>query len=367
MKFCCDKDILLNALNTVYRACSSKTAKPILECILIKSNANFITLTGNNLELGIETTIEVDVIEAGEIALEAKLFLEIVRKLSNGDVEVTLIPSNIVTIISGKSKFSVSTQNPKDFPTLPEVISDKSFSISKHDLKEMIRQTIFSVAQDDSRPIFTGEMFEIQNGSFNLVSVDGFRISYRNLSIENKDLKMEQVVPGKTLQEIAKILNDDSEKVKIYFGENHVLFDLDTSKVISRLLEGEFLKYNQVFSNDFDTQILINRIDFLMSIERAALISREGKKTPVCLDITDENIIITSNTEIGTSREELEIELTGNPLKIAFNPKFLIDALKIIEDEKININFLSKIAPAIIQPLDNNSYKYLVLPIRINE
>ncbi len=368
MKIYCNQEILLNNINIVAKACSSRTAMPILECILINAKENEVTLVGNNLEVGIESTFEADVTENGLIAIEAKIFSEIIKKMPQGEVEISLLPNNMLSIIGGKAKFTISAQPGEDFPKLPIVQTQTSYTLSQVVLKDMIRQTIFSVSQDETRPILTGEMFHLKNGELNLVSVDGFRISYRCASLytEQSLEEMEGVVPGKALAELNKILSTEAEdKVTIYFGTNNVLFDLGYSKVVSRLLEGEFLKYAQVFSNDYETQITIDRKDLLMSIERAALISKEGRKNPIRIELIQDQMIISSNTDLGTVHEELDIELDGIELKIAFNPKYLIEALKSIDDDVVVINFLSAMAPCIIQPLEGNDYKYLILPIRV--
>lgn len=367
MHIYCRQDLLLNSINTVLKACSTKTTLPILECIFIQATNSKLTLVGNNLELGIESTIPAEVIEEGFIALEAKIFSEIIRKMPGETIEISSNDSFMTSIVSEKSKFQIAGQSGKDFPALPNVEKRNSCKLNQLLFKDMIRQTIFSVAQDETRPILTGEMLQIKNNSFNMVSVDGYRISYRKayLSIENGEVEV--VIPGKTLAEVSKILStEEQDEVAIYFEDKHVLFDLGDSKVVSRLLEGEFLKYEQVFSSDYETKILLNKRNFLMSIERAALISREGKKNPIKIEIDGDKMIITSNTELGTSREELDVVLEGKELVIAFNPRYLIDALKAIDDEEVYIHFISSLTPCIIKPKDGDDYKYLILPIRVN-
>lgn len=365
MRILCKQELLLNSINIVLKACSTKTTMPILECILLKAKGTQITLVGNNLELGIESTIDAEVLEEGSIALEAKIFSEIIRKMPNDTVEISSNTNHLTSIVCENSKFTIAAQPGDDFPELPEVEKTTEYIIPQVVLKDMIRQTIFSVAQEESRPILTGEMLQIKDGSFRMVSVDGYRISYRQVPISIENGSAEVVVPGKTLGEISKILtNEEHENVKIYFEEKHVLFDLGDSKIVSRLLEGEFLKYEQVFSSDYETKVVVDRRTFLMSIERAALISREGKKNPIKIQIDGDNMIITSNAELGTAREELNIKLEGNELSIAFNPKYLIEVLKSIDDDKVCINFISSLTPCIIHPQEGNHYKYLILPIR---
>lgn len=367
MHIYCRQDMLLNSINTVLKACSTKTTMPILECILLHAEDNKLTLVGNNLELGIESTIDADVITPGSIALEAKIFSEIIRKMPGEVVEISSDDNFMTRIISEKSNFQIAGQSGKDFPNLPDVQKINACTVNQLILKDMIRQTIFSVAQDETRPILTGEMLQIKDSALNLVSVDGYRISYRKTPISIENTGIEVVIPGKTLAEINKILSSEEEdEVTIYFEDKHVLFDLGDSKVVSRLLEGKFLKYEQVFSSDYETKVIVDRKNFLMSIERAALISREGKKNPIRVELDGDKMIITSNAELGTAREEVDVILEGKEITIAFNPKYLIDALKAIDEDNVCIHFISSLTPCIIKPEEGESYKYLILPIRVN-
>jgi len=368
MKFICNQNILAQAINIVIKACATRSTNPLLECILITATNTTLTLMGNNLEMGIEKTIEGEILENGKIAIDAKLFSEIIKKMPQGDIKMATINETQITITSGKSRFTLQTLDTSHFPTLPDVSLKQSLTISQLELKNLIKQTIFSVAQEESRPTLTGEKFEVENGQLSLVAIDGFRIAFRTISLNNKNLRIEKVIPAKTLMEITKILsNENNDEVTICFGENHILFNLIDTTIVSRLLEGEFLRYKDIFSNDFETKIIVNRNEFLMSIERSALMSKEGGKNPIRFNITQDTLIITSNTDIGNSLEEIDIILTGMPLKIAFNPRYLIDALKNIEDDEICINFLSKTAPAVIMPINSDKYRYLVLPIRVND
>jgi len=363
----CQQEVLLNSVNTVLRAVSNRTTLPILECILIQTKNDKLVLVGNDLELGIESTLNAEILTPGFVALEAKIFSEIIRKLPSEEIEISVDENFMTTIRCHNSKFQIAGQSGNDFPELPQVEKLQGITLPEPKLKDMIRQTIFSVAQEETRPILTGALMQLKDSGLHMVSVDGYRISYRHipLSIENDDTDV--VVPGKTLGEISKILSgEEADLVTIYFTDKHVLFDLGTSTVVSRLLEGDFLRYEQSFSNDYETKVLIDRRAFLMSIERAALISREGKKNPIKIQLSSDNMVITSNTELGTAREEIIVSLEGKDLVIAFNPKYLIDALRSIEEDQVEINFISSLAPCIIQPVNGNHFKYLILPIRLS-
>lgn len=363
----CQQEVLLNSVNTVLRAVSNRTTLPILECILIQTKNDRLVLVGNDLELGIESTIASEILEPGYVALEAKIFSEIIRKLPNEDIEISVDENYMTTIRCHNSRFQIAGQSGDDFPELPKVEKLQGITLPEPKLKDMIRQTIFSVAQEETRPILTGALMQLKDDGLNMVSVDGYRISYRHmeLSIENENVNV--VVPGKTLGEISKILSgEDADLVTIYFTDKHVLFDLGSSTVVSRLLEGDFLRYEQSFSSDYETKVLINRRAFLMSIERAALISREGKKNPIKIQLTSDSMVITSNTDLGTAREEVRVSLEGKDLLIAFNPKYLIEALRNIEEDEVEIYFISSLAPCIIQPVNGDHFKYLILPIRLS-
>ena len=363
----CNKDELLSKINIVLKAVASKTTMPILECILITADSEGVRLTANNMELAIQTcNMEAEIIEKGSIAPEAKMFLEIIRNLPDNHISIESDDKNSLTIRSGKSEFKILSLPGEEFPDLPVVEKNIKYETKSCDLKNMIKQTIFSVAVDESKPILTGELIEIKKDCFNIVAIDGFRVAFRKVSMENENDEINVVVPSKTLSEISRILSDkEDDVVAMYFTENHALFETKEFTVVSRILEGEFFKYEQSFMNEYATAIDVNRHELLSSIERATLISKDLKKTPVELNIKNGALIITSNTDMGTSYEEVSIEFEGEELQIGFNPKYLIDALKVIEDDKINIQFVSSLNPCVIKGIDKDDYKYLILPLRL--
>ncbi|MGL4737631.1 MAG: DNA polymerase III subunit beta [Cellulosilyticaceae bacterium] len=361
----CKQEMLMNGINIALKACSTRTTMPILECILIKAYNNQVTLVGYNLELGIESTIEAEIIEGGSIVLESKIFAEIVRKMPDQIVELCTDDRHLTKIICEDSEFLIAGQAGEQFPDLPEVERHKSYTLSHHTFKEMIRQTIFSVAQEESRPILTGELLQMRDGFLRIVSFDGNRISYRQTEVVTGGEIQEVVIPGRTLNEISKILSsEESDMMTLYFEDKNVLFDLGECKVVSRLLEGQFLKYEQVFSSDYTTRIKVDRKKLLMRIERAALISREGKN-PIKIEIDGDLVVITSRAKLGSARETLGIELEGNQLVIGFNPKFLIEALKAIEESEIYIQFISPLTPCVLRPVEGEHYRYLISPVRL--
>ncbi len=367
MKISCQKSDLLNGVNTSLKAVSTRTTLPILQCILLQATGDTFKLVSNDLELGIESYVKANIIESGSIALDAKIFSEIVKKLPDDVVDITVDESNLTTIVSQKSVFKIPGQAGTEFIQLPQITKDKNISMSQSVLKDMIHQTLFSIAVKEIKPILTGELLEIKQNTFSIVSMDGYRISIRKVAFNESFEDTAVVVPGKTLSEISKILSgDEADMMSIYFTDKHILFELDDSIVVSRLLEGEYPKYASLFSADYDTLITVDRKVLMMGIERAALIARESKKSPIKLEIRDGSLAITSNTELGNVHEEMTIKKEGQDLEIAFNPRYLIDSLKAIDDEEICLQFTNALNPCIIRQVSEDAFKYLILPIRLN-
>lgn len=363
MKIVCKKSNLLNGVQIVSKAVPSKTTMSILECILIEVKSDEIKLSANDMELGIETRIEGEIIEKGMIALDAKIFLEIVRKLPDSDITIETDSNLKTTITCEKAKFNIIGKSGEDFSYLPEIEREESIVISQFTLKEIIRQTIFSIADNDNNKLMTGELFEINDETMKVVSLDGHRISIRKIKLRNSYPYKKIVVPGKTLSEISKILSGDMDKdVNIFFTDNHILFEFDETVVVSRLIEGEYFKIDQMLSTDYETKVKINKKEFLNCIDRATLLVKEGDKKPIIINITDMSMELKMNTIIGSMDEEIDIEKSGKDLMIGFNPKFLIDALKVIDDEEVDLYMVNPKAPCFIRDAEEN-YIYLILPV----
>lgn len=367
MKLICSHQALLNSITIVSKAVSNRTTLPILECILLKADDKGFCLTSNDLEFAIQSApIEATIEEKGSIALEAKLFSEIIRKIIGDIISISTNEKGMAIISCGNSEFKIIGQPSEEFPEIPIIEKNTEYCILQNKLKNSIRQTIFSIAQEESKPILTGELIEIDDNEIHIVSVDGYRISYRKQQLLKSGNKITAVVPGKTLNEISKILsNTEEEIVSLFFTDKHILFYINENIVVSRLIEGEYIKYAQSFTEDFKTKIYINRLLFMQALERASLICRDSKKVPVKIEITQSELIITSNTDINTAYEEVSADIEGDILKIAFNPRYLIDALKVIEEERICIQFTTSLSPCIIKPIEGNNYKYLILPLRM--
>ena len=354
---------LLNGVQTVSKAVPSKTTMTILECILIDTTKGQITLTANDMELGIETIIEGDIIEKGIIALDAKIFLEIVRKLPDSDITIETDANYKTTITCEKANFNIVGKSGEDFSNLPQIERNDSIMLSQFTLKEVIRQTIFSIADNFNNKILTGELFEITGNELKVVSSDGLRISLRKIELKNSYSNKKVIVPGKTLSEISKILPGDTDKdVNIFFTDKHILFEFDQTTVVSRLIEGEYLKIDNILSSDYETKVKINKKEFFDCIDRSTLFVKEGDKKPLIINITDNNMELKINSIVGSMNEEIDIVKSGKDLMIGFDPKYLIDALKVIEDEEIVIDLLNPKAPCFIRN-DKDRYIYLILPV----
>ena len=373
MKICCGKERLVEGLSLVGRTVPSRTPLPILECILLTAEENGIRLSANDLEMSIETSaLGAQVYEPGKVALEAKLFSEIVRKMPGEDILIESNEKNETVCKSGKAHFTIRGMPGEEFPVMPDMDHKEGYTIQAQELREMISKTIFSVATEDTKPVLTGELIQHRENTLSLVAVDGFRISYCKIDLPEIAVKSSKpvsvVVPAKALRELSRILPADLEEiVAFYFTDNRIVFDLPQFTFVSRLLEGEFVRYDQVFNEDFTTNVKIKRQEFLNGLERAVLVARENKKSPVKLEIMEQSIVITSNTEIGKVYDEVYAEVDGNTLAIAFNPRYLIEALRAIEEEQVIARFTTELSPCIIRGAENDAAKYLILPLRLRE
>lgn len=366
MKITLLKNNLLSAINTVLKAVSTKSTLPILECILIESLNNTIKLTANDMELGIETYVDGDVNEEGRIAIDAKLFSDIIRKLPDSEVIIETDANYKATIRCEKAKFVISGKSGDDFSYLPEVEKDTFITISQFSLKEIIRQTIFSISDNENNKLMTGELFHVSGYNFKVASLDGHRISIRNIELKESYDEIKAVVPGKTLNDLSKILSGGVEDyINIYFTSNHILFEFDNTKVVSRLIEGEYYKIEQMLSDDYETKIDINKKEFLDCIDRASLLIKESEKKPILINLENRTLNLKIDSTIGSMNEDIDIDKEGKDILIGFNPRFLMDALRVIEDEKISIYLINSKSPCYIKD-ENKSYIYLILPVNIS-
>jgi len=374
MIFTCDKQQLQDALALVVRVVSTRTTMSILECVLLTATEDEgITLCASDLEVSIETkSISAEVERGGSVALDAKLFTDIVRKLS-GDFVTIEVDENFTALCkSGRSRLKISGQPPDEFPTIEmEQINEGAvntrYTLKTTVLRDMIRQTIFSVSLDQSKIVLTGELMEIKENALRMVAVDMFRISYRAEKLEGTTDDVSAVVPGKAMNELSRILPTDNAdaEVSFYFTPKWAVFETDTFVMVSRLLEGDFVRYEQIFNDDFSTSVTVNRVQLLNAFERAVLVAVDNRMPPTQLDIHDDDLLITAHNERGQVNDGIPCETDGKELTIHFNPRYFIEALRAIEDERVEIKFNTQLSPCTIRGADSEiDCKYLIVPLR---
>ena len=371
MKIICEKEKLIKAINSVTKAVASKTTMPILEGILIQTNDNEVKFTTYDLEIGIEYIINADIKEQGATVVNAIMFSEIIRRLPDTEIDIYINDKNLLVIECEGSLYKLATMNPEEFPELPQINVENSIEIEQNTLKDMIRKTIFAVSTEENRPIFTGCLFEIKNNKLNVVAVDGFRLAWKSKFLQESVNDFTAVIPGRTLNEVNKIILDSYDKIKIGVAKNQALFEMDNCKLVTRLLDGEFLNYSSVIPENWETRIRVNKNNIQNCFERISLISSSSiekeKKYPVKLSIDIGKITISCTNQTGDAKEEMFVETEGQNLEAGFNPKYFLDAIRAIDDEEIFIDFGTSISPSIIRPIEDGDYIYMILPIRLKE
>ncbi len=356
---------LVNALSIVMKAVSTKTSSVILESILISASDNRVVLDATDTELSIQTEVDAVIVKAGGVVLNAKLFSEIVRKFDSTESLIELDVDNDfkTTIRCEQAVFNIMGIDPVEFIPMPKIDRDAFISLSQFSLKEVIRQTEFSTAISDINRMMGGELIDVKNNVAKFVTLDGHRMSIRNIELMGEYEDQKCVVPIKSLQEVMRIIDSDTQKnVNIYFSKDHILFEFDKTLVLSRILDGEFFRIESMLSNDYDTKVNVSRLKLQNAIEQSMILIRENEHKPMILDIENGMLKLSVNSSLGFMDAKVNIEKSGSDLKIAFNPKFLVDALKVIDDDFVNIYFTNAKSPCFIRD-DKNTYTYLILPV----
>ena len=366
MKIKCEKENLVETLSVVQRAVSNKSNLAALEGVLLEAKNDQLVLSGYNMEYGIITSIEASVEREGSVVLSAKLLTEIIRKLPSNEVSISVSDTLITSIKSGFCDFSLTGINAKEFPSLPDIKNPDTVELPLETIKSMIRQTIFAVSDDDSKPIHTGTLFDIKDGEITLVSVDGYRMALRKEKIK-QDSEMSFVVPGKALNEVLRLLPEgEDKKLKIFYSLHHIQFEIEGYKIISRLLEGEFLDYQASLPESFKTTVNINTRTFIDSIERVSLMMMDRLKSSVHCMIAENKIRLLCQTTIGKAADEInDLNLEGNDIEIGFNSKYMTDSLKNSETDEVIIKFDTPISPIEIVPKTGDGFIFLVLPVKL--
>lgn len=365
MKFICSRDRLMEAISIVQKAVATRSTLPILDGILVEAE-NGVKLTGYDLETGIEFQIEADVPETGSIVINARMFGDIIRKLPDDIVSIETTSNLAVQIECGSTHFSIKGLRADDYPKIPVVEDALQLTLPQTLMKEMIRQTIFAVSNDESRPILNGCYLVCDGKGVEMVSIDGFRLALRRNELGEDLPAMHFIVPGKALNEVGRILASNENPVEVYPSQNHILFNIGKVKLVSRLIQGEYMNYRGIIPQTAETTMTIDPKAMMAAIERASLvITTDDRRYPVRLSMPDdETLVVSANTEIGTLREEISVAMTGNRIDIDFNPRYFLEALKVIDEDEISIVFNGSMGPCVLRPVDSQEFAYLVLPLR---
>lgn len=367
MRFTCSQQILSKALNTVSKAVTTRTTLPILKGILLETTSdNQLKLSASDLDLSIEKTISVDVSEPGALVVSARLFSDIIRKLPHETIELEQLENNQIRIHCMASEFTIVGLPAEEFPNIGTVMEDQALLIEKDLLKDMIKKTSFAASIDESKGIIVGVLIDLSVDKMTMVALDGFRMAVTREKMENEQ-ERKLVIAARILNEINKIIMDSEkeESISLILDDKKAVITMEDTRIILRLLEGEFIKYNDILPKNYNCRVLLNKGDFLESIERASLLAKEGKNNLVKFSIEGESMEITSRSEEGTVRETVMIEKLGDNLEIGFNSKYVLDVLKVVTDERIILQFNSSISPCLIKPVEGDAFEYLVLPVRI--
>jgi DNA polymerase-3 subunit beta len=379
MKFICKQADLSKALSIVSRAVTSRTTIPILKGILLHADEEEgLSLSASDLDISIKTKIRASVSEKGDIVIPSKIFGDLVRKLPSGDVSFGENENGSVDIKCLNTEFKIMGIPADEFPNIKGEEEAERISLERKKMREMIRKTCFAASTDETRGIITGVLMELKKGFINMVALDGFRMAVVREQTNNEE-ERNIIVPAGIMSEVGRIMGDaEEEKTQgkeeteegeffdILLEEKRVIFDLKNTIIVSRLLEGIFVKYEDILPKEYKTSLIVNRSDIRESVERASVLIREGKNNFIKMEISDGRMILTSRNEEGTFRDEIRTDQKGDGLEIGFNAKFIMDAIKAVSDEDIRMDFNTSVTPCLIRPAEGNEYAYLVLPVRLS-
>lgn len=365
MRFFVDTSELNAGISTVTKALPARTTVSILEGIYMKAAGSTLLLRCSDLNIQIETVIAATVEEEGSIVLPGRLFAEMVRKLT-GEMTSFDVKKNTASIESGRFRTTLQGENGADFHTMSSVSRELTVSMKPDALRRMVRGCIFAAAQDDSKPILTGALLEVDGASATLVALDGYRLALRRETAQGaQGSPSSMIIPARSLVEIARVLPDEGENVTMVFSRTHIMTDIGQTNITARLMEGEFIKYKQILPDSHATRVRVNRKELMEGIERVALMARESKSNLIKLTIASSLINITANSEIGRSSEDVEASIIGSDIEIAFNARYFTDVLRVLDEEEIYLDMTNNISPCVVRPVQGESFYYLILPVRI--
>ncbi len=368
MKMVCGLEELIGAVTVASRAVSSRSSLSVLEGIFIKAQGDGkVYLTGNDLEIGIETVIEADVAEPGEIVLNAKMFGNILRSLGAERVSIETDEKQLALIKSGAAKFEIAGISASEFPDLPVVDSEYSIELPGNILRDMIQRTGFAVSSSDNNPILMGCLLEIQKTGLTMVALDGYRLAMRKVDMPNDFEEKKLIIPEKSLTELSRIIEDDEENIRIDATHRHAIFTFSNVRMVTRLIEGNYLNYQGVIPPSYAIEIKCDKHKLLESIQRASLIIvNDTVKSPVKFHITEGNINVSCNTAAGSVDDNIMLETGDSELEIGFYNRYLLEAVRAIEKEEIVLKLNTPTTPLVITPVEGDDFLYLILPLRIN-
>lgn len=365
MKFTCDLKLLNEVVSNVSLAISSRSTIPALEGVLLECNHGQLTITGYDLEIGITKVINVNQSEPGSIVLNARLFSDILRKMPEGEIFVSSDEKFMTLIQSADTEFHILGMNREEYPDIPSIEDCDQLEMPEYLLKNMINQTLFAISMNDQTPVLTGSLFDISDGIMRVVSVDGYRVALRKEAIQTKE-NFSFIVPGKTLSELTKLLTDQEDQIAtICVSDKHIIFEVNGYSVISRLLLGEYLDYQSAVPEGHGTRIVVDTRQLIQSIERTSIIINDRNKSPIKLETEGNTLNLTCESTIGQVNERCESEVQGSQIRIAFNNKYMLDALKHTECDQVYIDMNGSLSPIKIVPVEGDSFLFLVLPVRL--
>ena len=371
MKFTCDRNSLTYAINIAQKAVAARSTLPVLEGLLIKAKNGRVVVTGNDLEIGIECIFEAEIESEGSVVVNSRLFGDIIRKMTGESVVIDVNDNNVTNIRCGNSKFNITGIEAAEFPEIQRIDVQYEINLTKKQLKELVRSTIFAVGTNELKMILTGCLLEASGKNVNMVAVDGYRLAYKKIECENDTVSgyfgdVAIVIPSKSLNELTKILDEKDEEIKIFCSEKNIRFEFDNVVFTSRLLEGDYLDYKKIIPSEYKTKVKTGVKSVIEAVERASLvITSEVTKAPIILNIVDGEIKINCETQVGKVEEIIPVDMEGNAIEIGFNNRYLLDALKAVSTEEVKLSFIDSVNTCLISPVEGEDFKYIVLPLRL--
>ncbi len=365
MKITINQRELSKHINIAQKGISNRTTLQILDGLLLQTVDNKLKIASTDLEISIETFLNCQVHEEGSIVVNSRIFGDIIKKLPDEDIDI-YVEKNNINIKCNNSEFNIAASPGEDYPELPLVVENNSFSMPKDMFKEVIKQTVFATAQDETRPSLTGVLAEIVDNEVSFVALDGYRLALKKIMLEESTgINEKIIIPGRSLVELNKILDDSEDLFKISLSTGNIIFNLGDTIMYSKLLDGQFFNYREIIRNDHETTITVFKQKFQNSLERASLLAKEEKANLVKLTVDNDKVVIRSNSEIGDVHEEVLGSQHGDSLNIAFNSRYILEGIRNIESDEIILNFVGSLNPCIIKGIDDENYLYLVLPVRL--